>query len=134
MALGDPIVLKDSGGTDHNFDKQSQTTLKDGTVQSTYVDRVSTPTEPVTLVVKQSITGKGVARVRRTLVQVTIVKLNSTTNLPSQWTQNYSWVFPLNGDITTAEVYNSVAWLGDLLGGAVTVDTTKLGYLLQGQN
>lgn len=134
MALGDPIVLKDSSATDHNFDRQSQTVLKDGTVQSVYVDRASTATEPVTLVIKQSITGKGNARVRRTLVQILMVKINATTGLSSQWTQNYSWVFPLNGDFSTTNVYDSVAWLGDLLGGAVTVDTTRLGYLLQGQN
>lgn len=134
MALGDPLVLKDSSGTDHNFDLVSQTTLKDGTVQSTRVDRASTPTEPVTLVIKQSITGKGLSRVRRTLVQLTTVKVSATTGLPSQHTQNFSWVFPLNGEVSNTEVYNSIAWLGDLLGGTVTVDTTKVGYLLQGQN
>lgn len=134
MALGDPLVLKDSAGTDHNFDLVGQTTLKDGTNQSTRVDRVSTPSEPVTLVIKQNITGKGLSRVRRTLVQITIVAISATTGLPSQWTQNFSFVYPLNGEISNTEVYNAIAWLGDLLGGAVTVDTTKVGYLLQGQN
>lgn len=134
MALGDPIVLKDSAGTDHNFDLVGRATLKDGSTQSSYVDRASTPTEPVSLVIKQAITGKGSSRVRRTLVQFTIVAISATTGLVSQWTQNYSFVFPLNGEISSTDVNDSIAWLGDLLGGTVTVDTTKVGYLLQGQS
>lgn len=134
MALGDPIVLKDSSAVDHNFDLQGQVQLKDGTIQSTRVDRASTPTEPVSLIIKQSVTGKGTARVRRVLIQFTVVKKSATTGLLSQYTQNLSFVYPLNGDIAVDTVYDSLAWLGDLVGGTVTVDTTKVGYLLQGQS
>ena len=134
MALGDPIVLKDAAGTDHNFDLQSTIQLKDGTIQSTRVDRASTPQEPLSLVIKQSVTGKGSSRVRRTLVQFTNVKVNSTSVLTAVYTQNFSFVYPLNGDYTTTDVNNGIAFLGDLLGGTVTVDTTKVGYLLQGQS
>jgi hypothetical protein len=134
MALGDPIVLKDYSAADHNFDKQSQAVLKDGTVQSVYVDRASSAVEPITLTIRQKVTGRGPTLVRRTLVQITQVIISSTTGLPSQWTQNYSWVYPLNGTATPTHAYNSIAMLGDLLGGTVTVDTTRTGYLLQGQN
>lgn len=134
MALGDPLVLKDNSAADHNFDLQSNIQLKDGTIQSTRVDRASSASEPVNLVIKQSITGKGSARVRRTLLQFTALKINATTGLSSVYTQNFSFVYPLNGDVTLATVYDAIAWLGDLLGGAVTVDTTKVGYLIQGQS
>lgn len=134
MALGDPLVLKDSAGVDHNFDLQSAVQLKDGTIQSTRVDRASTASEPVNLTIKQSITGKGAARVRRTLLQFTVVKISTTTGLLSQYTQNFSFVYPLNGDVSTTDMYDAVSYLGDLLGGAVTIDTVKVGYLLQGQS
>lgn len=134
MSLVDPLVLKDAAGTDHNFDRTSQIQLKDGTVQSDWIDRASTAAEPITMTIKQSITGKGASRVRRTLVQFAVTKVSATTGLPSQYTQNFSWVYPLNGLLTTTDAYNSIAWLGDILGGTVTVDTTKVGYLLQGQS
>lgn len=134
MSLGDPLVLKDSSGTDHNFDLQSQAILKDGTVKSTRVDRASSPSEPVTLIIKQSVTGRGPNRVRRFLVQFTIDKISPTTGLLSRYTQNLSVVYPLNGDVTATNTYDGLAWLGDLVGGTVTVDTTKVGYLLQGQS
>jgi hypothetical protein len=136
MSLGDPLVLKDSAAADHNFDIQSSTILKDGTVMTTRVDRASSPVEPLNLIVKQNITGKGTARVRRTLVQITNVQISATTGLPSQLTTNLSWVYPLNGELTTTDVYNALCFIADLVlsTGSLAVDTTKVGYLLQGQN
>lgn len=136
MSLGDPAVLKDSAAADHNFDVVSSTILKDGTVQTTRVDRASSATEPVNLVVKQGVTGKGAARVRRTLIQITNVQVSSATGLPSQLTLNLSWVFPLNGEISNTNLYDALCYVADLVlsTGSLAVDTTKVGSLLQGQN
>jgi hypothetical protein len=136
MALGDPLVLKDAAAADHNFDVIQTTTLKDGSVQTTRVDRASTASEPINIVVKQSVTGKGATRVRRFLCQFTKVVISATTGLPSQLTVNLSVIFPLNGEIVAADLYDGLIHLSDLClsTGSLAVDTTKVGYLLQGQN
>jgi len=47
---------------------------------------------------------------------------------------NFSIAYPLNGDFVQTDVNNGIAIIGDLVGGAVTVDTTKVANLLQGQS
>jgi hypothetical protein len=135
MALGDPLVLKDSALVDHNFDVTSSTVKPDGTVESIRVDRASAAATPVNLRVSQRITGKGLARVRRTLVGYTKVKINATSSVQSQLGINLTWVYPLNGDVTATDLYDGLCHLADLVlsTGSLAVDTTKVGYLLQGQ-
>lgn len=135
MSLADPLVLKDAAAADVSFPIQSVISAKSpgdptGTIR---VDAASTPTEPRLLTIKQQITGKGTSRVRRSLVSLT-QDILSSAGVPSKMVINLSIAYPLNGDFTQTHVNNGIAIVGDLVGGAVTVDTTKVANLLQGQS
>nr|QDH89506.1 MAG: hypothetical protein H3BulkL171406e3117_000002 [Leviviridae sp.] len=135
MSLADPLVLKDAAAADVTFPIQSVIAAKaandpTGTIR---VDAASAPTTPRLLTIKQQVTGKGSARVRRTLVSLTQDKL-SAAGVPSRMVINLSIAYPLNGDFTQTDANNGIAIVGDLVGGAVTVDTTKVANLLQGQS
>jgi len=135
MALGDPLVLVDAAAVSHNFDVTSQAVKPDGTIESIRVDRASAAATPTNLRISQKITGKGNARVRRTLVGFTQVKINATTGVTSQMVSNLTWVFPLNSDFSQSDLNNALMILADVIlsAGTASVDTTKVGYLLQGQ-
>jgi len=135
MSLADPLVLKDAAAADVTFPIQSVISAKSpgdptGTIR---IDAASTPTEPRMLTIKQQVTGKGSARVRRALVSYT-QELLSTSGIPSKLVINLSIAYPLSGLFTQTHVNNGLAVVGDLVGGAVTVDTTKVANLLQGQS
>jgi len=137
MSLSDPLVLKDSTGTDVSFAVQSIISSKgiadpSGSIR---VDSGSTASEPRRLVIKQQETGKGATRARRTLIQVTDDRV-SATGVSSQLVFNGSWVFPLNGEFAAVDLYNALAiWCDAVLTtGSLTVDTTKVTALLQGQS
>lgn len=135
MSLADPLVLKDASAADVTFPIQSVISAKSagdptGTVR---VDSASSPTEPRMLTIKQQVTGKGTARVRRVLVSYTYEKIGSS-GLPSKFVCNLSMAYPLNGTFVQADANNGIAVIGDLVGGTVTVDTTKVANLLQGQS
>ena len=137
MALGATITLKDSAAVDVNFDfLSSSVNPKTGEITTVYVDRASLATAPRNLTIKQAIRGKGLARVRATLVQLTKDIVNSTTGFQSRITENHSWVFPMNGDATQTDLNNLLAIDADMLlsVGTATIDTTRVGYLLQGQS
>jgi hypothetical protein len=126
--------LKDAAGVDVSFAIQSVIsgrTISDPT-GTTRVDSASSASEPRKVVIKQQQTGTGSKRVRRTLAQVTDERIDSL-GVSSQLTLNLSWVFPLNGEFTNTDLHNSIAILGDLVGGTVTIDSTKVAALLQGQ-
>lgn len=136
MSLPDPLVLKDSTLTDVTFSIQTILPTKDANSGgSIRVDTASGATTPRNFVIKQSITGKGTSRVRRTLVQVTQVKLDSAGN-SSQLTHNLSWVYPLNGIFSATDLYNAICIAADavLSTASLAVDTTKVSALLQGQS
>lgn len=135
MSLADPLVLKDASAADVTFPIQSVISAKtvgdpSGTVR---VDSASTPTEPRLLTIKQQITGKGTARVRRTLASLS-QDMISDSGVPSRMVINLSIVYPLNGEFSQTNVNDGIAIIGDLVGGAVTIDTTKVAALLQGQS
>jgi len=135
MSLADPLILKDAAAADVTFPIQSVISAKSpgdptGTIR---VDAASAPTTPRNLTIKQQVTGKGSARVRRTLISLTQDKL-SAAGVPSRMVCNFSIAYPLNGDFVQTDVNNGIAIIGDLVGGAVTVDTTKVANLLQGQS
>jgi len=134
MSLGDPLVLKDSTGTDVNFDIERTFTNKDGSNGTDRVDRASSAIEPRKLKISQIVSGKGATRVRRTLIQYTKTVL--VAGVPSQLTANLTLVFPLNGAISTTDVSNAICCLADavLTTGSLAVDTTKTNALLQGQS
>lgn len=137
MSLSDPLVLKDSAGTDTNFDVQSLISAKSaadpsGTIR---VDRASTATEPRTITVKQQITGKGSTRVRRTLISFGNEQVGAT-GVSSKLVTNLSWAYPLNGEFVAADLTNALCFICDLVltTGSLAVDTTKTAALLQGQS
>lgn len=135
MSLSDPLVLKDAAAADVTFPIQSVISAKSvgdptGTVR---VDQASAPNTPRMLTIKQQVTGKGGSRVRRCLVSLTQDKI-STTGVSSRMVINLSIAYPLNSDFVQTDANNGIAIVGDLVGGAVTVDTTKVAALLQGQS
>jgi len=136
MALGDPLVLKDSALVDHNFDIVASGTEKSGTVYTFRVDRASAAATPNQINIKQTLTGRGSSRLRKTLIQNKQTKINATSGALSELTTNLTWVFPLNGDVTLTDLYNSLCYLADLVltTGSLAVDTAKVGYLTQGQS
>lgn len=134
--LGDPIVLKDNAAADVTFNIISQGNLKDGTFEVIRNDATSSPSAPRLMTVRQRITGRGDARVRRTLVSFTKDIINATTGRSSRVTYNASWVFPLNGDAANTDLYHLLTMSADLLlsTGALAVDTTRATLLLQGNS
>jgi len=81
------------------------------------------------------VTGKGVARVRRTNISVTLDAVNVSGTLSKLGCQ-IQWQFPLNGEFDSADLSHLIAILGDLVftTGSLAVDPTKLAALLQGQS
>lgn len=136
MSLSDPLVLKDSTGTDVSFGVQSTFSGKTPADPSgsNRVDAASSASEPRTLVIKQQVTGKGTSRVRRTLVQTQSTDIDSNGVL-SQLTLNLSWVFPLNGSFSATDLSNAICLIADavLTTGSLAVDTTKVNALLRGE-
>lgn len=133
--LSDPLTLKDNAGTDVSYVVTSTipaTSQGTGTIR---VDSASSASEPRTLTIKQSITGKGKSRVRRTLLQIQQTKLDTAGN-PVLQTNNLSWTFQLDGTYVAADLYHNLCQLADLVltTGSLAVDATKGAALLQGQS
>jgi hypothetical protein len=136
--LSDPLVLKDNAAADVTYDllPAGRTSNDPNSAETNRVDRASSASEPRKLTIKQSITGKGKARVRRTLLQIQETKLDAL-GTPVLQTNNLSWTFQLDGTYSSADLYDNLCQLVDMVAnvsaGALVVDSTKLGPLLQGQ-
>jgi hypothetical protein len=133
--LSDPLTLKDSTGTDVSFSLVSNVTdPKTGAVTTKRTDASRDPNSPRVLTIKQSITGQGANRVRRTTVQVADTQL-SVAGVPYTMTYQGSWVYPLNGEFGTTDLDNAVCIGSDLFlsTASLAVDATKRSALLQGQ-
>lgn len=133
--LADPLVLKDSAGTDLNFDLLSTVVdPKTGQLVTTRSDRGRSDTEPRKVVIKNNITGSGANRVRRVTVLVSDTKLNDQ-GVPFTSTYQGSWVYSLNGLFATADLDNLICIGSDvfLSTASLAVDTTKRAALNQGQ-
>jgi hypothetical protein len=132
--LADPLVLKDSAGSDVTFKLQS--TITDPKTLKTTTKRTDasrSAAEPRVLEIIQSVTGTGINRVRRTNVKLYDTQL-STAGVPSTLTFVGAWVFPLNGEHSTTDLDDSITVVADLFlsTASLAVDSSKRSDLLLG--
>jgi hypothetical protein len=128
------LSLDDATGDEIAFNLQSY--LPDGARR---VDVTTTPTEPRTLTIQHTQSGKGAAIVDRHLVSASLTKDNADSGGPKRAIVNLTISLPRTTAFANADVYDLIAVIVDLIAdggfsGSGLAGTTNVAAILRGES